>query len=730
MKEGALPGPGPRMRGYGLLADLLLPAAALWAALRHRTRRDLAERLAWRPPRVEPGCLWIHGASLGEGRVVAALVAALQRSRPDLPLLRTATSDTGRRQQTGADCSCCLPLDAPWLLKRFMRRVRPRALVLVEGELWPGLLLAAAGRIPVAVLGARVGPGTRGLAQRFPGLFGELGRCAGTWLARSQEDADWLAPRLGREVPQVGDLKGEAPLEPAPFRWSRPCLVAGSTREGDEERLLDALQAMPAPPGLLLAPRHPERFPEVARLLERRGLAWGRRSGFSGEQAPADWQVLLLDSVGELGRLYAQADAAFVGGTFDVKLGGHSAAEAVRAGLPVVHGPHIFANRSSFQDARCFPAPRAQDLADALQGALAAPRSPPPEAQASARAVKLLAPLLDAPTPAERSHRPLLWPLVPLYLGAGRARRLLRRPRAASIPVISVGNLASGGTGKTPVTAWLAHWFAAHGVPVAVVSRGYRRSTAGPLLRDSRQGPLEAAWLGDESAMLARQGLLTVSCPQRRLGVARAAELGARLALLDDGFQQRDVRNDLDIVLLDAREPGAGGPIPVGERREPFSSLARASLVWCNHGALPPQLERHLAAGATRVRTSYHARDWWGEQGAEPLAALAGQQVCALAGIARPAAFFAMLRRAGVAVARQLVRPDHHAWSAAELKQLRQRAGGLPLVTTEKDLARLPPGSAARALRIELRFERGAGALRELLSSFAARHGVRLEPRG
>ncbi|MFH1467022.1 MAG: tetraacyldisaccharide 4'-kinase, partial [Pseudomonadota bacterium] len=570
-----------RLCTWELASTLALPAAVL--AL---TRSGAAERLTWRLPAVEPGALWLHAASLGEGQAAAALAVGIAARWPDLPLLRTATSRAGREQVLPVDDCALLPLDAAGLPRRFLRRVRPRALVLVESELWPGLLAACAGRIPIAMLGLRVGEGTRRFARLAPGLLRSCLRCASVVCARGPEDAAWLAPWVGRDVPVLGDLKLEAPVEAARLRLPGPALLAASTRPGDEAALLAAWSALDPRPFLVLAPRHRERFDEVAGLLERHGLAWRRRSALEGATVPAGVEVLLLDSHGELAGLYPQARVAFVGGTFDAAIGGHSAAEPARAGVAVVHGPKIGANAASFARALAFPAANQHDLAAALRAALSAHRPAPVAGEAVARALALLVPFAGAPVPAEVSHRPLAWPGVPAVAAARGLHRLLTRPVRGPLPVIAVGNLASGGTGKTPVVRWLWAWLAARGLRVAVLSRGYGRDGGGPALRDSIAGPVTAAWLGDEPAMLARGGALVVSCPDRLMGARRAVALGADLCLLDDGLQQRGLAVDLAIAVVDARAPGAGGPLPVGEAREPPRALGRAQVVWCNHGPL------------------------------------------------------------------------------------------------------------------------------------------------
>lgn len=707
---------------YGVLANLGSPAAAAWAALSPRMRKHLTERLGWSLPAIEPGALWLHAASLGEGQAAAAVAAGASTRWPELPLLRTATSDTGRDQVLPVDQSGCLPLDLPWLQRRFIRRTRPRALVLVEGELWPGLISASRGHLPVAVLGLRVGEGTRRLARLAPGLFRGMASRVSSWSARDEGDAQWLRQQLGFEVSVIGDLKLEAPVPPPALCFEGPMLLAGSTRPGDEQALLRAWAGLTLRPQLVLAPRHAERFAEVSQLLAGSELRWGLRSELEGPSVPPELEVLVLDSVGELASLYHLADAAFVGGTFDPAVGGHSAAEAVRAGTCVVHGPHTSANAASFRAAQSFPASGPEQLREALRDALAAPRPAAGHGQAVQRALSQLEPLAAARVPAEASHRPLARPLVPAYrLVAGlRARR---DRLAAPCPVISVGALASGGTGKTPVVRHILGLLERRGLKVAVLSRGYRRSARGPHLREGYEGQGTALGLGDEPAMLVRSGAMVISCPDRLLGARRAVELGAQLCLLDDGFQQRDLQVDLDIVTIDAQRPLAGGMLPEGELREPLGALGRAGVVWFNHGQPSEQLLQH--AGSAQIVQASTVPLGWVHRGAQlPLEAGPRGRVAVAAGIAQPGRLLRLLRRLGLVLAVRLLYRDHVCWDEDDLVEVRRRAGALPIVTTEKDLVRLPEDFPCWALRVGLTIEKGQAELECILERFLDKHGL------
>jgi len=285
-------------------------------------------------------------------------------------------------------------------------------------------------------------------------------------------------------------------------------------------------------------------------------------------------------------------------------------------------------------------------------------------------------------------------------------------------PVISVGNLTVGGTGKTPTVAWLAHRFLERGKRPAVVSRGYGGSAGrGPLLVSSGAGPLcSAQECGDEPFLLAGRlpGALVVVGADRLGAAARAVQEGADVVLLDDGFQHRRLERDLDIVLLDSRQPfGNGQLIPAGPLREPIQALTRADWVVATRCAKesPPaalqEVVRDLRADLPLLAARHRTVGLVDRSGSE---ATAPARVWGFCGIGRPESFRAQLEQQPVELAGFSARRDHHRFTESELADLRDSAAAqrATLVTTEKDRARIDPEIAERllpgllALRIEL----------------------------
>ena len=345
--------------GLGLAAPVLLA---------RRGRHYLATmpaRLGRLPAAQGERPLWLHAASVGEAGVAATFACALP---PELDLLVTTVTPTGQAAakkllaplaEGGRSVVVTyLPFDFDPLVGRFLERYAPRALVLLESELWPFVLRSCRRRgIPVAVLNARVSDRSFVRMRRAGSL------CRRTLLdpvqrfgAQSPQDEDRLR-RLGASdgaVSLTGNLKFDTP-EPAPvaglermlreLAGGRPILVAGSTMPGEEPIVLDAFERLNQEALLVLAPRHPERFDEVWREIEGRSLRPLRRSAISAagpdglrrETAP---QVVLLDSLGELASIYRLAAAAFIGGSL-VPTGGHNPIEAARFGVPVLVGPSM-----------------------------------------------------------------------------------------------------------------------------------------------------------------------------------------------------------------------------------------------------------------------------------------------------------------------------------------------------------------------------------------------------
>lgn len=350
-----------------LLYSLLLTVATLLAlpvfAWRGRRTGKYVKTFGRRLGRLPPGLpsderpvVWIHAVSVGEVLAVRPLLGALREALPGHVLLLSTTTLTGQgiaeRHAHLVDGVFYAPFDWASCVRPVLDRLRPRLLVLVETELWPRLVHEAhVRRVPVAVVNGRISPGSFAGYRRIRWLLSRVLAEVDLFAMQAEPHAGRIvelgAPR--ERVCVLGNLKYDAleQARPAPDLerllglTSAPLWVAGSTAAGEEEAVLAAhrhvRRAIPQA-RLLIAPRHPERFAEVCRLVEASGEPCRRRSAL---EAPWDGEgVLVLDTLGELASVFPLATAAFVGGSL-VRAGGHNILEAAVAGKAVVVGPHM-----------------------------------------------------------------------------------------------------------------------------------------------------------------------------------------------------------------------------------------------------------------------------------------------------------------------------------------------------------------------------------------------------
>lgn len=327
-------------------------------------RQRLSERLGFIDPRPESmGGLWIHAASVGEVHAAQPLIAQLLQIWPDSALTvstQTPAGATALQAHWGERVRhVYAPLDTSGCSGRFLDRLQPRLLILVEREIWPEWLRQCRTRvIPVTLVNARLSPRSAQNYHRWAKLMRPI------WphlhVAAADQDSAAHLQALGVPLGQIqvtGNLKFDVatppPSQDVPSLWpqgARDALVAGSTHEGDEALLLSLWPALHAahPRALLvLVPRHPQRFDAVASRLAQSGMRWVRQS--SGQPVEASTQVLLVDAMGQLMHWYAQARVCLVGGTF-APVGGHNPLEPLSLGQPIVFGPHTHNAASLFAD--------------------------------------------------------------------------------------------------------------------------------------------------------------------------------------------------------------------------------------------------------------------------------------------------------------------------------------------------------------------------------------------
>lgn len=401
---------------YGLA--LALAAPAMWLRLRRRARQEGGEWGIWSAARFgryqAPGRvdrpLWLHAVSLGETRAAKSLIDALLATGQ--PVLLTHTTATGWRQSSAwyeRELACAqleivwLPYDFARAMRRFYAHFRPRVGILIEREVWPNLVAEAdrAG-VPLALVSARFSARSLAAMTRLEWLMRPAFAALTLVQAQTVGDAERLRRIGARSVGVMGNLKFDveppagALLRGRAWRaaWRRPVVVIASTREGEEAGFLEAVERSAAAgprPLYVMVPRHPQRFDEVARLLDATGVAYVRRSALAEPAAAADtidW--LLGDSVGEMPAYYAAADVAIIGGSF-ADFGGHNLVEASAAGAPVVVGPYTRNFAQATEDALAAGAAlRAADAPDAITQALQLLADAPRRAHMAAAAERFI----------------------------------------------------------------------------------------------------------------------------------------------------------------------------------------------------------------------------------------------------------------------------------------------------------------------------------------------------
>jgi 3-deoxy-D-manno-octulosonic-acid transferase len=349
---------------YPLISYLLLPwavARLIWSGFHNpEYYRRWRERFGIIPTReCSRPLIWIHAVSVGEVQAASPLINRLLDDFPHCQILVTTMTPTGadtvRQRFSQAVDHYYLPYDIPLAVSRFVKRLQPAMLIVLETEIWPNLFRACRRqRVPILLVNAR-------MSERSASGYGRVAQLTRSTLAdinliaaQSRTDADRFL-RLGA-VPErtrvIGNLKFDISLPPSIHEQAeslrrflgvnRPVWIAASTHEGEEQQILEAFERILMQHQdclLLLAPRHPERFERIADLCHRVGDRVARHS--RGDPVTAATRVYLVDTLGELPVFYAAADVAFVGGSL-VPVGGHNMLEPASLGVPVITGPHCF----------------------------------------------------------------------------------------------------------------------------------------------------------------------------------------------------------------------------------------------------------------------------------------------------------------------------------------------------------------------------------------------------
>ncbi len=730
-----------------------------------------------KPDEPDKPVIWVHAVSLGEVVAVTPLVHALRKRYPHDRIVVSTVTETGReaveQKLAGVAEHCYAPLDFPWVVSRFIERLAPRAFLFVETELWPNLLRAIGRRgVPAVMVNGRLSSKSFEGYKRLRPFMQQVLSSVTLCLMQSERDAErmiQLGARPSRVV-RTGNIKFDQPL-PDPdgvagslsrgllgLDGGEELIVAGSTHPVEEEELLtcyETLQREFPSLVLMLAPRHIERAAQVEAAVKAKGLAVQRRSAPTFPSpacggGPGRGRVIILDTRGELAQVYRHAVLTFVGGTL-VPVGGHNLLEPALWGKPVFFGSHTdhcaeiaalltdVGGGMQVSDGEALAAAMAARLRDrtSLQRMGEAAKSVLLDNRGAVqRSLDLIAGVLEqAPPWRNAALHPdgilpqwLLLLLAVPYGLAVRMRVALYRwgwlaERKLPCPVISVGNLTVGGTGKTPVVIALVERLLASGRRIGVLSRGYRRHSRDEMLlvsdgRTLLAGPADA---GDEPYLIATRcprAVVAVGANRYKLGRWVLERHPVDCFVLDDGFQHLALHRDVNVLVVDVSDPsGLQALLPAGRLREPLAAASRATAVLLTRAdmgnwrdvaaaieaatgkAVPPIRSRFTAQALVNVAT--------GEVRAVEM--LSGRRALAFSGIGNPASFLMLLRSLGLTVGDEIAFADHHAYSTSDLEMVRERAGRCGadmIVTTEKDAGKvapfLKPGEPVWAVRLGL----------------------------
>jgi len=695
-----------------------------------------------------PGAIWLHAVSVGEAMAAVEMVRQLRQCLPRSPVYVSVSTlagyQTARQKRPDARVFYA-PVDYVFAVRRVLRRLRPALVVVMETEIWPNLFRETK-RMGAGLLMVNGRISDRAIA-RYASLrwfFGGVLEEVDLVLAQSEEMRQRFV-RIGAPPDRVrvgGNLKYDFAAREAgpdsPVRRfvervaPRAVWIAASTMApafaGDvdeDDAVIAAFGEVAArEPGLLLmlAPRKPEYFEAAARKLERAGVRFVRRSELRGEETVELPGALLLDSIGELSSLFGLADVVFMGGTLAAR-GGHNILEPAAAGRPVIAGPHMenFAEiAADFRaagalvevgDASGLAAAVIRMLADPAQAAALGARGrvcAQARQGATAVAARAARDVFADHVPRYRPAQPgflFLWMFSRLWMwgGAFQRKRDLARRRSLEAPVISIGNLTAGGTGKTPAVLYVTEKLKEAGWKPGILTRGYGRHSPHrhEAVAAGAHVPVERS--GDEPQIFLRAGVapLGIGADRWQAGRLLQQEFGVNLLLLDDGFQHVRLERQVDIVLVDAFNPSGGGEaLPLGRLREPLEGLARADIMVItrsDHGRLVESAERMLRRYNPRApifRAHAQPKEWVAVAGGETIAAdaLPFRRVAAFCGIGNPHSFWATLGALGYDMVDRLRFDDHHRYKPRELRfmahQFRQ-AGAEAVVTTEKDMVNL-----------------------------------------
>ena len=676
----------------------------------------------------------------------------MRAQQPSIPFYLSTATIAGRKaavKQAGSlvDGIIYTPIDFASFIRRTLRTLRPALVIVLETEIWPNLYSEVhRSGARLAIVNGRISNRTWPQYHAWRWFFSPILKQPDCVIVQSTTDFDRYCQLdvPAQRLSILGNLKYEAVAQQAQASFetfgAETVWIAAST-VGPNERgsltrhaidedaiVIDTFKQLSREfPKLLLiiAPRQPARFAEVANKLKVSGIPFLRRTALRDDSTLKLPGIILLDSIGELAGLYSLADVVFVGGSIAPR-GGHNIIEPAAAGVPVVVGPHMFnfevIARDFLEHQAIVQIQRAEDLLPAIRDLLLNPRRASDMGKRAQQFVRSqqgvseaiadrLWPLFHSSSwrkPRSFLARLILSPLALLWKWGGKLKRSGSERRAAGlmplpVPVVSVGGITIGGSGKTPFTNYLAASLKAHGHSPAILTRGYGRRFPAESIVLPPGAKASALMTGDEAQIFLRAGVAPIGIGAKRYetGQILMRQFPATdVLLLDDGFQHASLDRDFDVVVIDGLDPfGQEALVPLGRLREPLTALSRAGAFIVTRAQNDLRFDyirkrlREYNPNAPAFRTRLISRSWREYCSGESLATLPGKRVGAFCGLGNPDNFWSTLESIGLEVVFRWSFDDHHSYKPTEIYCLAHQAkehGAEMLVTTEKDRINCP----------------------------------------
>lgn len=641
-----------------LVVILMIPAFCLRAIREKGFVNRIKQQLGFLPKHAldkvaRKNCIWVHAASVGEIVAASPLIKEFRREFPNTPILVSVFTNSGyemaNRIIKDADSIIHFPFDLPWLSAHLLYKVRPRVFMPVETELWPNFLRAAKKLdIPVMMVNGRISEKSVSRYRYLHSIWYDMLDTIKYFAMQSSVDAENIL-RLGASkdlVTVTGNTKFDQTytnvspeekhllIKELGLEDNDGIFLAGSTHKGEEEQVLAAfgeIRKTHPKARLVIAPRAVLRTGTIQDMCQQRGFTSATRTQLQEKPAQGH-DVVLLNTIGELGKVYSIGDVIFVGGSL-IPHGGHNILEPAAHGKAIIVGPNMF----NFKDTHILFSNRkavvtVQNQEELIKAAselfvnVAERRRMEQETLkiceenrgAARRTAVILHDLLNRCEAKDKvkaidkleNFQTYFMQLIhckePKGLGLKAMVAFLHgcayiygfllniklscyksgllTRKKLDCYVISLGNITVGGTGKTPTAQRLAKAIRDMGYKVVILNRGYRAKWQGEIgvVSDGHELKMDAATAGDEAFMLAKHlpNVPVLIGPERaKTGQYAVEHFGAQVAILDDGYQHWQLKRNLDVVLIDAVNVfGNGHILPRGTLREPLSHLSRADV--------------------------------------------------------------------------------------------------------------------------------------------------------